>query len=183
MVAPELAEDGDDFWRGAKLRCFDAQRQLIDSAVVVTFRSIDQTLTCDRPIPRNAVGFELDSGLEAPVLAVRRLLQCGLERPLPPISVRLGTTRGTNALLTRRGAKTVLAITASLEDLMLIGDQTRPRLFDLAIRRDDQLAAMTIGIQERLAASGEVLQALNEDAVRADLKRPWMRDMGRWRFV
>ena len=47
---------------------------------------------------------EIDCGLEAPVLATRLLVGIPIDVPLPPMTARLGTTRGTNALLTRSGA-------------------------------------------------------------------------------
>ncbi len=82
----------------------------------------------------------------------------------------MGTTRGTNALLTRRGAKVALAITRSLEDLLLVGDQTRPHLFELAIKRDEALAALTIPVIERLDAQGNVLVELDEAATKQSLQ-------------
>ncbi len=62
----------------------------------------------------------------------------------------LGHNARHQCLLTRRGARVALAITHSLEDLLLIGDQTRPHLFELSINRDQNLVATTIGIDERL---------------------------------
>ena len=76
---------------------------------------------------------ELFADEEAPILAIRKLLGLRLNEPIPPCTVRLGTTRGTNALLTLGGAKTALVTTAGFGDVLRIGYQNRPRLFELAI--------------------------------------------------
>ena len=169
VVSPELAGEVDTFWVGARLGCYDAAKQLVGTLDIVNFTS-DGRLTSREPIPPSAQHFELDAGLEAPVLAVRRLLKCPLPQKLPKLNVRMGTTRGTNALLTKRGAKVALAITQSLEDLLLVGDQTRPKLFELAIVRDETLVAETLPIVERLDASGGVLLKLDESAARQALQ-------------
>ena len=65
--------------------------------------------------------------------ARRRSASCsasGRAAPIPPCDVRMGTTLATNALLERRGAPFALAITRGFGDLLAIGDQTRPELFD-----------------------------------------------------
>ncbi len=78
--------------------------------------------------------------------------------------VRIGTTVATNALLERKGAPTVLAITKGLADVLRIGHQARPRLFDLDIRRPAPLYAAQVEIDERLDVEGRVLRALDLDA-------------------
>ena len=71
----------------------------------------------------------------APVEGIRRILGVPDDAPLPPCRVKLGTTVATNALLERRGARTLLVTSEGLGDLLRIGTQERPELFDLAIRR------------------------------------------------
>jgi len=68
--------------------------------------------------------------------------------------MRLATTRGTNALLERRGARLVHLTTAGFEDLLAIGDQRRPDLFALRIERPAPLPEAIVGLSERLAADG-----------------------------
>ena len=85
--------------------------------------------------------YELEAGEEAPLLAIRRVLGLPLAAPLPPCEVRLGTTRGTNALLERRGARTTLVTTRGFADVLHIGNQDRPRLFDLSIRKPPSTCA------------------------------------------
>ncbi len=76
-----------------------------------------------------------------------------------PLSVIHGTTVGTNTLLERRGARVALVTTAGFEDLIEIGRQDRPRLYDLSSRRGPPLVSSShrLGIQERAAPDGKIL--------------------------
>src|SRR5690606_12574720 len=89
--------------------------------------------------------------------------------PLPPVDVRLGTTRGTNALLERKGARTAFVTTRGFADVLRIGNQDRPRLFDLAIQKPEPLFALVVEVKERLDADGNVVTPLDPDAVRQQL--------------
>ena len=176
IFAPELALDSPGFWEGAALRVFDASGQELARRRILKF--LDGVIECDgeqavfaEQLNIDQLRLELDSGLESPVLAVRRLLKCSIASDLPPVQVRLGTTRGTNALLTRRGAQTALAITTPFEDLLAIGDQTRPNLFELGVRKLPQLAHTVVGIEERLDASGLVRTAFDVEQAREQLIR------------
>lgn len=104
--------------------------------------------------------FEITTGEEAPILAARVLTQTPLDNPLPPIAMRLGTTRGTNALLERKGAKTLLVVTKGFKDLLYIGNQQRPSLFQLDIPEPKLLYSEVLEIEERLDAGGNVLEEL-----------------------
>src|SRR5579863_10055981 len=70
-----------------------------------------------------------------------------------------GTTVGTNTLLERRGARVALVTTAGFEDLIEIGRQPRPRLYDLNVQREPPLVSRAFrwGVAERTAADGRVL--------------------------
>ncbi|QDS93407.1 Acetophenone carboxylase gamma subunit [Roseimaritima multifibrata] len=107
----------------------------------------------------------LDARLEAPVLAARLLLQVPLSQSLSPLRVRLGTTRGTNALLTRSGAKTGLVINSGFGDLLSIGTQDRPDLFALDICKPIPLTDCVLEIAGRLDAAGKEIQPLDEAAL------------------
>lgn len=76
-----------------------------------------------------------------------------------PLTLIHGTTAGTNALLERRGARVVLLTTAGFEDLLEIGRQNRPRLYDLHAERDPLLVprALRWGLKERTSAAGQIL--------------------------
>lgn len=120
-----------------------------------------------------AVGarLELSAGEPAPILAVRLLWGKRLDEPLAGAELRLGTTRGTNALLERRGAPTAFITTAGFGDALRIGHQDRPRLFDLRIVKPPPLYERVIEIDERMAADGTVLHAFGRDQARASLRR------------
>ncbi len=85
-------------------------------------------------------------------------------------AVKMGTTVATNALLERKGEPVLLLITKGFRDLLEIGYQTRPRLFDLQIIRPELLYDTVAEMDERLDADGQVVRALDEDSVRAALQ-------------
>jgi 5-oxoprolinase (ATP-hydrolysing) len=84
-------------------------------------------------------------------------------------AVRMGTTVATNALLERHGEPTLLVITRGCGDALLIGTQQRPRLFELDIRLPPPLYTSVVEAEERMAADGSVLQALDEAGLEASL--------------
>lgn len=162
----------DRFWEGAAVSLLDQDGNRTPLGQVQTHRN--GTLQLDRPLPdflttdQHPV-IEFDAGLEAPVLATRVLLGVPLADPLPSLDVRLGTTRGTNALLTRRGAKIALLVTTGFGDVLRIGEQDRPDLFSLAIQKLEPLAETVVEVSERLSASGEILQPIDRQQLRSDL--------------
>src|SRR6202000_947175 len=80
-------------------------------------------------------------------------------------SIKLGTTVATNALLERKGARTLLVTTRGFADALAIGDQARPELFALDIRKAAPLCAGVFEADERLGADGAVEQALDDAAL------------------
>lgn len=108
---------------------------------------------------------ELFTGEEAPVLAARLLTQTPLGKPFPPIDMRLGTTKGTNALLERKGGRVALLVTRGFQDLLQIGTQQRPNLFQLAIPPAEILYESVLEVDERLTATGEVLEPLTDETL------------------
>jgi 5-oxoprolinase (ATP-hydrolysing) len=116
---------------------------------------------------RPGAAIEVRSPEEAPVLAARLVTGTAFGAPLPPLAMRLATTRGTNALLERRGAPTALFITRGFGDLLRIGTQQRPDLFALDVRKPEPLYAAAVEVAERRAADGAVLVPLDVDAARA----------------
>ncbi|NRB61581.1 MAG: hydantoinase B/oxoprolinase family protein [Saprospiraceae bacterium] len=119
----------------------------------------NQTFTLDRDIPKGVTGsdFSITAAEEAPILAARLATQTPLSQKLPTITMRLGSTRGTNALLERKGAKTLLLITEGFKDLMYIGTQQRPNLFEIDIPEPNVLYDDVLEVPERLDASGNVI--------------------------
>ncbi|AQG79824.1 hydantoinase B/oxoprolinase family protein [Spirosoma montaniterrae] len=114
---------------------------------------------------------ELFTGEEAPVLAARLLTQTPLGKPFPPLEMRLGTTKGTNALLERKGGRVALLVTRGFADLLKIGTQQRPSLFQLAIPPADTVYNSVIEINERIAANGDILTPLAAETLNLLLAR------------
>ena len=81
----------------------------------------------------------------------------------------MGTTVATNALLERKGDRTLLLITKGFGDLLRIGYQNRPLLFDLSIKLPELLYERVVEVSERLNEKGEVVTELNEEEVRNSL--------------
>jgi 5-oxoprolinase (ATP-hydrolysing) len=87
--------------------------------------------------------------------------------------VRLGTTVATNALLERKGADVVLAVTEGFADALEIGTQARPNIFALHIVKPELLHKRVVEARERVTAEGEVLTPLDEECVREELGRAY----------
>ncbi|AEY95174.1 FABR114Cp [Eremothecium gossypii FDAG1] len=143
---------------------------------------------------------------DAPLEGIRRLLEHFQNKQIPrglPLciagieSIRMGTTLATNCLLERTGERCAFVTTKGFKDALLIGDQTRPRIFDLSIKRPDMLYDVAVEIDERVTLvdysedptrhkstadssagkyagrSGEIVHVLkvpNEDEVRSTLR-------------
>ncbi len=109
---------------------------------------------------------------DAAVQGVRTLLGV-FDGPIPPgliAEVKMGTTVATNALLERKGERTLLAITRGFKDALRIGYQHRPKLFDRQIVLSSMLYEQAAEIDERVTAEGEVLTPLDEAQARAALQ-------------
>jgi N-methylhydantoinase A len=80
-----------------------------------------------------------------------------------------GTTVATNALLTRSGARVGLVTTAGFADMLIIGHQSRPSLYDLSVRRPPPLVPpeLTWEIDERIDAMGEVVRPVSAECLDA----------------
>jgi N-methylhydantoinase A len=111
--------------------------------------------------------FKLPSTPADPSLAIQQ----GLARicaetgaKLSKVEVVHGTTVGTNALLQRRGARIALITTKGFEDVLVIGRQARPELYNLNAIKPAPLVddGLRLGIRERVVASGEVIEPLAE---------------------
>jgi 5-oxoprolinase (ATP-hydrolysing) len=111
---------------------------------------------------------------DAAVEGVRRLLGLGSSEPIPTGAIRvvkMGTTVATNALLERRGERTLLVTTRGFCDALEIGYQARPRIFARAIEKPEQLYSDVIEIDERVLADGTVEAAPNPHVVRDALSK------------
>ena len=111
---------------------------------------------------------------DAALQGIRDILGAEADAPIPAErveAVRMGTTVATNALLERKGERTLLVVTRGLADQLRIGYQNRPRLFDLNIRLPEILYDRVVEADERMGPHGEVVQPLDEDKLEADLAR------------
>lgn len=160
------------FWQGYTFRLLDADGAVASECVVAAFDASAGEFLFDKPAgpaARRGQAYELTAGEEAPVLAVRLLTGLRLCDEIPPSVLRLGTTRGTNALVTRRGAKTAFVTTRGFADILRIGYQNRPGLFDLTIRKPEPLFETVVEIDERVTPHGEVLVRPDPEKIRASL--------------
>ncbi len=111
---------------------------------------------------------------DAALAGIRELLQVRPGAPIPVDqieAVKMGTTVATNALLERKGDRTVLFITQGFRDALRIAYQNRPKIFERNIVLPELLYADVVEVQERIGARGEVLLALDEALARADLEK------------
>ena len=111
---------------------------------------------------------------DAAIQGIRTLmdLEPGAKIPSARIeAIKMGTTVATNALLERKGERTVLVTTRGFRDALRIGYQTRPDIFALDIRKPEQLYEEVLEVAERVRADGTVEHAPDLAAVRDDLAR------------
>ena len=120
--------------------------------------------------------FKLASTPDDPSRAITE----GLRRVAEEVGARVnemevvhGTTVGTNALLQRRGARTGLVTTRGFEDVLVIGRQARGSLYDLDWERPAPLVpdALRLGVRERVAPDGSVVEELDEAGLASIIKK------------
>ena len=111
---------------------------------------------------------------DAAVHGIRHLLGLKPGEAIPSeriAAVKMGTTVATNALLERKGDRTLLLITKGFRDALRIGYQARPKIFAKHIIKPDMLYERVVEVDERVRADGTVERALDPDLVRAELER------------
>ena len=114
-----------------------------------------------------------DQYKDAAVAGIRHLLGLMPQESVTPdlvACVKMGTTVATNALLERKGEKTLLVTTRGFRDALRIAYQNRPRLFDRHIVLPELLYSEVIEAQERMSAVGEVIEPLNVQTLRVQLQ-------------
>ena len=135
----------------AKIQSVDLQR-----SIVYTYKALEHVGTC---------AIEISSQEEVPVFAARLLTQTSLAEDFPIIEMKLGSTRGTNALLERKGARTAFITTKGFKDLLLIGTQQRPDLFALKIEKEKPLYSHVIEVNERISSDGTILTPISKEEI------------------
>jgi 5-oxoprolinase (ATP-hydrolysing) len=111
---------------------------------------------------------------DAAVHGIRHLLGLKPGAPFPSAhiaAVKMGTTVATNALLERKGDRTLLLISKGFRDALRIGYQARPKIFAKHIIKPDMLYEHVVEVDERVRADGTVERALDLAAVRSELER------------
>jgi 5-oxoprolinase (ATP-hydrolysing) len=113
---------------------------------------------------------------DAALQGIRDLLGVASGAPIPAGiigAVKMGTTVATNALLERKGDRTVLAVTRGFGDALRIAYQNRPHIFARHIVLPEMLYETVVEIDERVSAEGEVLSPLDLAAAEAGLRRAY----------
>jgi 5-oxoprolinase (ATP-hydrolysing) len=132
-------------------------------------RRPDGTLVTHKLLSENPEAYA-----DAAVAGMRQLLGLAADEAIPATrvgAVKMGTTVATNALLERKGERTLLLITKGFRDALRIGYQARPKIFAKHIIKPEMLYERVAEVDERVRADGTVERALNIDAVRTELIR------------
>ena len=135
----------------------------------IVARAPDGTLSTAKLLSENPERYP-----DAAIAGIRQILGLGAADPWPVgaiTEVKMGTTVATNALLERRGARTLLVVDRGFADLLTIGNQSRPALFDLAIRPAPPLHEGVLEIGGRIDRDGRMIDALDPTVVLAALRQ------------
>ncbi len=135
----------------------------------VVGRRPDGTLVAHKLLSENPEAYA-DAGVQG----IRDLLGLRKGEPIPRGkvgAVKMGTTVATNALLERKGERTLLLITRGFRDALKIGYQARPKIFAREIIKPELVYDQVVEVDERVRADGTVEKALDIEAVRRDLER------------
>src|SRR6186713_2922229 len=133
----------------------------------VVGRRPDGTLTAHKLLSENPEAYR-----DAAVQGIRDLLGLARGEPIPAArvgAVKMGTTVATNALLERKGDRTLLLTTKGFRDALRIGYQARPKIFAKHIIKPEMLFEQVFEVDERVRADGTVEVKLDLDGVRAAL--------------
>ena len=106
---------------------------------------------------------------DAAIAGIKTVLGIALDAPIPAgvvEAVKMGTTVATNALLERKGERTLLVVNRGFADALRIGNQARPRLFDLAITLPSMLYEEAVEVAGRMGIDGSEVEPLDESAAR-----------------
>ena len=108
---------------------------------------------------------------DAAIQGIREVLGLAPGEPVRGVgAVKMGTTVATNALLERKGDRTLLVVNRGFRDALRIGYQTRPRLFDLRIVLPEMLYERVVEVDGRVGAGGEVLAPLDAATAETELR-------------
>jgi 5-oxoprolinase (ATP-hydrolysing) len=134
----------------------------------IVARRPDGTLVTHKLLSENPERYR-----DAAVQGIRDLLGIAADAPIPSAAieaVKMGTTVATNALLERRGERTLLVVTRGFADALRIAYQNRPKLFVRRIELPTLLYERVVEVDERIGAHGDVVAPLDADAAAAALR-------------
>jgi 5-oxoprolinase (ATP-hydrolysing) len=134
----------------------------------VVGRQPDGTLTAHKLLSENPEAYK-----DAAVQGIRDLLGLKKGEPIPPGrvgAVKMGTTVATNALLERKGDRTLLVTTKGFRDALRVGYQNRPKIFAKHIIKPEMLFERVVEADERVRADGTMEKAPDLEALRSDLE-------------
>ena len=170
----QRATDPDGFWNDYQVQFLNEKGVELAQRTVLSFAkgkfTFDSGLDDVFSSGSQQISYELSSDDIAPIIAIRRQLGLPRNDSIPKCKVRLGTTRGTNALITRQGVRVAFVTTFGFKDALHIGYQDRPKLFALDIQKREPLFEVACEINERLSNDGKVLQGVDDAEVREKLK-------------
>lgn len=142
---------------------------------ITAFDPHTKILTVDTPVPKKLMtgkpNIKISALEEAPVLGTRLITETALDENFPPLEMRLGSTKGTNALLENKGSRTALFITRGFKDLLSIGDQTRSDIFAKKIEEVSPLTEIIIEVDERIDHNGNIIAPLATDSLKTAISR------------
>ena len=172
LVDSRRGDETSSFYVGFDVAIVAADGTPLEVRRATEFDPRSGAIALDAPFASlvDARSYELRSPEPAPVHLIRRVLGLRLDERIPSLELRLGTTRGTNALLERRGASTALVTTQGFRDVIAIGYQDRPDLFALDIEKPRPLYDHVAQVRERIAADGAVLEPVDRASLRAELE-------------
>jgi 5-oxoprolinase (ATP-hydrolysing) len=156
-----------DLFTGYAFQCLDMDHAPL---TVQRFNPVNRRMILDADLPEhlfieNSL-FEITAHEEAPVLCARLITETPLGQPFPEMEIRLGSTKGTNALLEYKGARTAMLVTKGFKDGLAIGNQQRPDIFARAVIKPPVLAELIMEVDERVDAMGSVLQSPDPLSIR-----------------
>ncbi|MEX2212778.1 MAG: hydantoinase B/oxoprolinase family protein [Phycisphaeraceae bacterium] len=178
IIDPRRVVMPQDFFRGYTFSLLDDAGELLSQGIIEASTPAKGELTLTErlhPRAQPEMNYQLESGEPAPVVGMRTLMGLRLDEPIvpqggTPVRVRLGTTKGTNALLERKGARIALVTTQGFGDLPEIGTQARPELFKLRIVKPLLLHEKVVELAERIDAAGNIIQPLDPKDVEKTLR-------------
>jgi 5-oxoprolinase (ATP-hydrolysing) len=153
----------DDIFEGYKIKIKGIRHKVftvVDSDLSSGKISIDQA-----PGELDDREFELYSGEEAPIVAARLVTKTKLSGQLPELEMRLGSTKGTNALLERNGSPVIFLTTKGHGEMLKIGTQQRPDLFALNVIKPAPIYSEVIEVDERILAGGQIENQLSPQSI------------------